>query len=121
LSRQDFVDFISKKPEALAPIVDMTIEMYRLHSERILNLEYRTVRERIISFLLTMGQRFGKQTADGLLIDVPLRHQDIASSVNATRETASRELSALERKGLLKNKQSLIMLYDVKALRKYLA
>jgi len=121
LSRQDFVDFIGKKPEALAPIVDMTIEMYRLHSERILNLEYRTVRERIISFLLTMGQRFGKQTAEGLLIDVPLRHQDIASSVNATRETTSRELSALERKGLLKNKQSLILLYDVKALRKYLA
>ncbi|HVV25477.1 MAG TPA: Crp/Fnr family transcriptional regulator [Candidatus Saccharimonadales bacterium] len=120
LSRQDFLDFIGKEPEALAPIVDMTIEMYRLHSERILNLEYRTVRERIISFLLTMGQRFGKQTADGLLIDVPLRHQDIASSVNATRETTSRELSALERKGLLKNKQSLIVLYDVKALRKHL-
>ncbi len=34
----------------MAPIVDMTIEMYRLHSERILNLEYRSVRERIISF-----------------------------------------------------------------------
>jgi CRP-like cAMP-binding protein len=120
LSRQDFLEFIGKEPEALAPIVDMTIEMYRLHSERILNLEYRTVRERIISFLLTMSQRFGKQTPDGLLIEVPLRHQDIASSVNATRETTSRELSALERKGLLKNKQSLIMLYDVKALRKHL-
>ena len=105
----------------MAPIVDMTIEMYRLHSERILNLEYRSVRERIISFLLTMSQRFGKQTADGLVIEVPLRHQDIASSVNATRETTSRELSALERKGLLKNKQSTIILYDVKALRKHLA
>lgn len=121
LSREAFLGFISKEPEALAPIVDMTIEMYRLHSERILNLEYRTVRERIISFLLTMSQRFGKQTTDGLLIEVPLRHQDIASSVNATRETTSRELSALERKGLLKNKQSLIVLYDVKSLRKHLA
>jgi CRP/FNR family transcriptional regulator len=121
LSREDFLEFIGKEPEAMAPIVDMTIEMYRLHSERILNLEYRSVRERIISFLLTMSQRFGKQTADGLVIEVPLRHQDIASSVNATRETTSRELSALERKGLLKNKQSMIILYDVKALRKHLA
>lgn len=120
ISRQDFLDFISKEPEALAPIVDMTIEMYRLHSERIFNLEYRTVRERIISFLLTMSQRFGKQTGDGLLIEVPLRHQDIASSVNSTRETTSRELAALERKGLLKNKQSLILLRDVRGLRKHL-
>jgi CRP/FNR family transcriptional regulator len=120
LSREVFLDFIKDKPETLAPLLDMTIEMYRLHSERILNLEYRTVRERIISFLLTMSHRFGKQVPGGLLIEVPLRHQDIASSVNSSRETTSRELSALERKGLLKNHQSLILLRDVGALRKHL-
>lgn len=120
ISREVFLDFIKKRPEALAPVLDMTIEMYRLHSERILNLEYRTVRERIISFLLTMNQRFGKRVPDGELIEVPLRHQDIASSINASRETTSRELSALERKGLLSNKQSMILLKDVKTLRAYL-
>lgn len=120
LSRKDFLDFIKDHPETLAPLLDMTIEMYRLHSERILNLEYRTVRERIISFLLTMGQRFGKKTPGGLLIEVPLRHQDIASSVNSTRETTSRELSALERKGLLRNQQSLLLLQDTETLRKYI-
>lgn len=120
ISRQGFLDHIQARPDALSPILDMTIEMYRLHSERILNLEYRTVRERIISFLLTMSQRFGRQTPEGLLIEAPLRHQDIASSINATRETTSRELSALERKGLLINKQSLILLKDLPTLRKYL-
>jgi CRP-like cAMP-binding protein len=120
LNRDEFLKYLHLNPEALAPLVDMTIEMYRLHSERILNLEYRTVRERIISFLLTMSQRFGKPTTEGLLIEVPLRHQDIASSVNATRETTSRELSSLERKGLLLNKQSLIVLTDIAGLRKHL-
>lgn len=120
ISRKKFLEFMESKPEALAPLLDMTIEMYRLHSERILNLEYRTVRERIISFLVTMGNRFGKTTPDGLLIEVPLRHQDIASSVNATRETTSRELSALERKGLVSNKQSFITLLDVDTLHKHL-
>ena len=117
ISRENFLHYIENKPETLAPLLDMTLEMYRLHSERILNLEYRTVRERIISFLLTMSQRFGKQTPDGLLIEAPLRHQDIASSINATRETTSRELSALERKGLLSNAQTLILLKDVAALK----
>ncbi len=120
VSREVFMDFVQGRSDALTPLLDMTMEMYRLHGERILNLEYRTVRERIISFLLTMSQRFGKQTDDGLLIEVPLRHQDIASSINATRETTSRELSALERKGLLINKQSFTLLKDVAALRKYL-
>lgn len=121
ISRKAFLDYIKGSADAMFPMLDMTLEMYRLHGERILNLEYRTVRERIISFLLTMSQRFGKQTDSGLLIEVPLRHQDIASSVNATRETTSRELSALERKGLLENKQSFTLLKDVEALKKYLA
>jgi CRP/FNR family cyclic AMP-dependent transcriptional regulator len=121
ISRKAFLDLIKDHPDVLIPLLDMTLEMYRLHGERILTLEYRTVRERIISFLLTMSQRFGKQTKDGLLIEVPLRHQDIASSVNATRETTSRELSALERKGLLENKQSFTLLKDLDALSKYLS
>lgn len=121
ISRRIFVDYIESKPETMAPLLDMTLEMYRLHSERILNLEYRTVRERIISFLLTMSHRFGTKTDEGLLIEVPLRHQDIASSINATRETTSRELSALERKELLLNKQSYIVLKDIEALQKYIA
>lgn len=121
IDRKTFLDLVKNHPDTLVPLLDMTVEMYRLHGERVFTLEYRTVRERIISFLLTMGQRFGRQTKDGLLIEVPLRHQDIASSVNATRETTSRELSALERKGLLENKQSFTLLKDLEALRKHLA
>jgi CRP-like cAMP-binding protein len=120
INRETFMKFIMGSSDALTPLLDMTMDMYRLHGERILTLEYRTVRERIISFLLTMSQRFGKETAAGLLIEVPLRHQDIASSVNATRETTSREISALERKGLLENKQSFTLLKDVEALRNHL-
>jgi CRP/FNR family transcriptional regulator len=121
ISRKKFLDFITDNSDALAPLLDMTMEMYRLHGERILNLEYRTVRERIISFLLTMSQRFGKETDEGLLIEVPLRHQDIASSVNATRETTSREIAVLERKGLIDNRNTTTLLKDVEALRKHLA
>ena len=120
ISRETFLEYLSKNPKGLVPVLDMTIEMYRLHSERIFNLEYRTVRERIISFLHTMSQRFGTETEDGLLINVPLRHQDIASSINATRETTSRELAVLERRGLLTSKQSMITIKDSESLQKYL-
>lgn len=121
VKREDFVDHVKGSLDALTPLLDMTLEMYRMHGDRILNLEYRTVRERIISFLLTMSQRFGKKTPEGILIEVPLRHQDIASSINATRETTSRELSALERKGLIVNKQSFTLLCDPEALQKHLS
>lgn len=121
ISRERFMKYMQSHPEALAPVLDMTIEMYRLHSERILNLEYRSVRERLISFLLTMSQRFGRPENGGVQIEAPLRHQDIASSINASRETTTRELVALERKGLVSSQQSIITLKDVKALRAYLS
>ncbi len=117
ISRDAFLTFLQEHPDALPPLLDMVTEMYRIHSERILNLEYRTVRERLISFLITMSSRFGTQTSDGILIDAPLRHQDIGSSINASRETTSRELSLLESKGLLKNNQLYITLIDIDKLK----
>ena len=103
----------------LEPLLEMTVEMYRIHSERIINLEYRSVRERLISFLLTMSTRFGKDTIMGTTINVPLRQQDIASSINASRETTSRELTSLEKKGLIST-PGLIVLKDIEKLKSYL-
>jgi CRP/FNR family transcriptional regulator len=121
ISRQDYLDYLHNHPDAMAPILDMTIEMYRIHSERIMTLEYRTVRERLISFLLGSASRFGKKTNKGILIDVPLRHQDIASSINATRETTGRELNALVKKGMVIVDKSLIILTDKAKLKSYLS
>lgn len=119
ISREDFLKHLDS-PDNLMAVLDMTIEMYRLHSERIINLEYRSVRERLISFMLTMSTRFGKEHPDGLMIDLPLRQQDIASSINSSRETTSRELSLLEKKGLIKTNPQYVILCDVEKLKSFL-
>ncbi len=121
IGRDEFMSYIQKPGTPLSPLLDMTMEMYRIHSERIINLAYRSVRERLVSFLLTTSQRFGEKTDSGIIINVPLRHQDIASSINATRETTGRELAILERRGLISNSQHLIKLQDIKGLKKVLA
>ena len=120
IPRDQFVTMVRTHPEMALPLIDLLVDMYKLHSERILNLEYRTVRERLVSFLLSTAKRFGRKTPEGLVLDVPLRHQDIASSISATRETTGRELSALERQGLLKSAQSIVTLKDIERLRKFL-
>lgn len=120
LSRPAYTKYLRQHPDSLMPLIDMTIEMYRIHSERIINLEYRTVRERLISFLLFLSQRFGVKNGGGIKIDVPLRQQDVASSINASRETTSRELSALEKKGLIEAHPQYIILKDIKKLKSFL-
>lgn len=120
LDRKIYLSYVEKHSEVLAPLLDMTIEMYRLHSERIINLEYRTVRERLISFLLSTADRFGKPIASGLEIMVPLKQQDIASSINASRETTSRELNTLHRKGYVDSSRPQIIIKDAETLRSFL-
>ncbi|HEX8762616.1 MAG TPA: Crp/Fnr family transcriptional regulator [Candidatus Saccharimonadales bacterium] len=125
ISRDQFVSFLHNNPEAAMPLVDMLVDMYRLHSERIMTLEYRSVRERLISFLLSTARRFGEEEDDPeanvVILKVPLKHQDIASSISATRETTSRELAYLERQKLIaREQQSIITLLDVQKLRSYL-
>ncbi len=118
VSREQYLERLRRDNETFAPLLDVIIEMYRGHSERILGLEYRTVRERLIAFLLTTAQRFGKQRVNGsILLNVPLKQQDIASSISATRETTSRELMRLERLGLISNHQAKITLVDPAKLR----
>lgn len=118
---EKFETALQTNPEVSLPLLRLVTDMYRVHSERILNLEYRTVRERLVSFLLSMARRFGTEAPNGLLIDVPLRHQDIASSISATRETTGREITSLEKKGLLSNSSSRIVLHDTEALQQFLA
>lgn len=120
IDRESFNKFLKNNNGALYPFIDLVIDQYQMHSERILNLEYRSVRERLASFLLTMSQRFGKKTSTGIKIDIPLKQQDIASSINASRETTSREISILERKGLLKNYQGHIVILNEKLLKNLL-
>jgi len=117
LGQDDFLELLHKHPDMTPVMLDMVTEMYRIHSERILNLEYRSVRERLISFLLSMADRFGLPGSDGWVINAPLRQQDIASSINDSRETTSRELGVLERKGLIKNGQGFITLLDLEKLK----
>lgn len=121
IKRKLFREFLDENPAALGLLLDMAIEMYRVHSERILSLGYRNVRERLVSFLVATAHRFGVEDENGhTLLDVPLRHQDIGSSINASRETVGREIQALERKGLLSSNDGYITLLDLDALQQLL-
>jgi len=120
LNRDKFFEHLKEHPDNLAPLLDITMEMYRIHSKRIINLEYRSVRERLISFLLTMSERFGIVTPQGILINIPLRQQDIASSISASRETTARGLSSLEKRGLIITDPRYIILTDIEKLNSFL-
>lgn len=121
VKKEVFREFTDNNPQALTELLGMAVEMYRIHSERILNMGYRNVRERLVSFLLTTAGRFGSTTEEGyILLNIPLRHQDIGSSISASRETVGREFQVLERRGLVKTVDGYITLCDIDTLKDFL-
>jgi len=98
-------------------ILKQTVNIITLYTQRIQTLEFRSARGRIISELLYLAERFGKSQGKEILIYAPITHQDIADSINMTRETASRTLELLFKEGLVGQKDHLFTVLDLPKLQ----
>jgi len=77
---------------------------------RLRSLLFRSNRDRLVHFLLELCETYGKPTADGLHLAIPLSHQDIANVIGTTRETVTHLLGELQLNGVLKvGRQKLVV------------
>lgn len=57
--------------------------------------------DRILALFADLGERFGRVTPDGILIDLPLNHELIGGLIASRRPTATLALQQLSHQGLL--------------------
>jgi CRP-like cAMP-binding protein len=98
-------------------IMSQTVAMISLYTQRIQTLEYQTARERVVSELIDLAERFGKHHGAEVVINAPITHQDIADSINMTRETASRALELLFKAKLLGQRDHFFVVRNMDNLR----
>jgi len=102
-------------------IMKQAVNIISVYTQRIQTLEFRSARGRMISELLYLAERFGEKHGKGVLINAPITHQDIADSINMTRETASRALEQLFEEGLMGQKDHLFTVLDLPKLQEALS
>ncbi len=98
-------------------ILNQTVGIISVYTQRIQTLEYRSARERVISELIYLAARFGVRHGKEMLINAPITHQDIADSINMSRETASRALELLFEERLMGQKDHLFTVLDIHRLQ----
>jgi CRP/FNR family transcriptional regulator len=98
-------------------ILKQAVNILAVYTNRIQTLEFRTARGRVISELLNYSERFGKPAGKKVIINAPITHQDIADSINMTRETASRALEILFDEGLVGQDEHLFTILDLPRLQ----
>src|SRR3989344_7001563 len=98
--REDVVNFIKDKPIIIFELLSELIEDYAESLTRIEHLVFSDAYRRVISVLLYIAKHFGENHNEIIIVHHRFTQQDIATLVGVARETASNELSKLEKKGL---------------------
>jgi CRP-like cAMP-binding protein len=121
VARTDFLDYLKNNPDTLFEVTNQMSSVLRIFSRRIDILEVMKAYPRIMADILFLAEDFGERQSDGtILINIPITHRDIASRSAVTRETASRELSKLERKRLIIYKNHRIIIKNLEKLKEEL-
>ena len=93
---------MDRSPSVSAACARHVAARLRRERHRLATLAMADVPGRVAAMLLQLRDSHGVPVPDGTLIDVPLRHEDLAGLVGTTRETVTRTLAVLTERGFLR-------------------
>lgn len=90
--------------------LDLVAGRFMLLQQRVQELATQRVEQRIGHTILRLVRQFGHRVETGVLIDMPLTHQDIAEMSGTTIYTVSRTLRKWEQEGIVENGRQRLVL-----------
>ncbi|WHY84731.1 Crp/Fnr family transcriptional regulator [Neobacillus novalis] len=101
IKREQFEYFISTDPEAMNAFVSWLSTGYLKAQMKCQDLIMNGKKGGLYSILIRLCNTYGVKTEDGILIDLPLTHQELANLTYGTREVIQRSLKELREKDVI--------------------
>jgi CRP-like cAMP-binding protein len=101
LPRRDFFELIDRQPGFARGIIRELTKLLIAVTRKLGDMRGQRVETRIAHLFLTLADRMGQQTPEGIEIRLRLTRQEVADLVGTTVETAIRVLSRWGREGVL--------------------
>ena len=111
---------LERQPELYAPFVKILCRKLRLAMEGVSDLMLLPLSQRLAKRLLALAGDYGRPHPDGELIDLHLPQDELGRLLGASRQSVSKEIKALERKGLLKLSYGRVVIADRPGLERVL-
>jgi CRP/FNR family transcriptional regulator, cyclic AMP receptor protein len=92
---------VSPWPEVSAALMDRSMRRQRFLAMHAALSQMPRLQDRLRVLLWYLGDRWGRVTADGVMVDVPLTHELLAGVVGARRPGVTSALGELQRAGHL--------------------
>lgn len=116
LSFERFNDLVRRFPEVAQAMIRAMSVRLRWVSLLALSLETQSAPGRICTVLIALSERFGVACSDGVLIDLSLTNEDLASIAGVSRQFANTTLHDLRRRGLILSRKRKLIVTDPAAL-----
>jgi CRP-like cAMP-binding protein len=116
LLRRDLLPLLRGNPEALLEIVAILCEKLRQTSQIVEDFQ-RSMQNRLAAGLLRLVNQHGRNTSDGIVIDLALNQRDLGSYAGLSRENTNRVLRLFEEVNVLVFRGGNILIKDRDALR----
>lgn len=110
-SRNDLPSLL-ENPMIAMKIIKAFGEKLNNYTEQMANMAFRDVKGRVLKTLVRLAKEYGQNTTLGVMIDVPLNHQDLANLVNASRVMVTNTLNDLKQDGIIAVKERRFYLLD---------
>lgn len=121
IDRQEFVNFIKRRPELIYQEMERLLAEQLGSSIRLNALQHSRASDKLIYTLHYLALSHGKPTADKKIeLTLELTHQDLANLTGLTRETAATELNKLKKQGIIEYGKNMPYRLDVARLMKML-
>jgi CRP/FNR family transcriptional regulator len=117
LARRDWFDLLDRNPEFTRSIIRELTRLTLALTRKVEEMRGQRVETRIAQLFLTLGERMGRPTPEGLEIPIQLTRQEVADLVGTTVETAIRVLSRWGREKLLVTGRERFLIPSVEKLR----
>ena len=118
LNRTLFASQIKENPSIAFRIIQILVERLRKTDQQLLFQVCKTARQRVGKAILDLAEKFGRNTDEGILINLRITHQDLAAYSGVARETATRMVQDFLNSNLLKiNPKNCLIVTDLEEFR----
>lgn len=114
---EETISFIKKDKELLFDLTSRFALGLCGMMIRVENLVFDTAYIKTASILTYFADKFGHKMDQGILIQLQFTHSNISSWLGINRETVSRQMKKLEKKGLIGYKNNYLLVADLEKLK----
>lgn len=117
IRKEQFEEFIMNDPDAMNAFVSWLSTGYLKAQMKCQDLIMNGKKGGLFSILIRLCNSYGVMTEDGILIDLPLTHQELANLTYGTREVIQRTLMELREKDVIIYDQQKFLIKNINYLK----